>query len=123
MNVLFVEDDPILQVAYAEAAAEWGWRAVVAGTLAEARATVGHFSPDVVVLDGNLPDGNGASIAPTWSSTAVILAVMGDAPERSLDDMRLVAHAVFRKPVSFQRLRAAVETPPLDFSPPCKVGR
>lgn len=61
-SVLLVEDDRNLREALAETLADEGYRVVTASTLKEARAALKTVTPDVLVLDLMLPDGDGSTL-------------------------------------------------------------
>jgi DNA-binding response OmpR family regulator len=61
-SVLLVEDDKNLREALAETLTDEGYAVVTAKTLAEARAQLTRSSPDVLVLDLMLPDGDGSTL-------------------------------------------------------------
>jgi len=64
VRVLLVDDDAAFRQSAAEALAERGYDVVAAvGTVAAARAAVGRLQPDALLLDVNLPDGNGVALA------------------------------------------------------------
>ena len=64
IRVLLVDDDAGFRKSATEALAERGYVvAGEAGSLAEARAAVGRLRPDALLLDVNLPDGNGVAFA------------------------------------------------------------
>ena len=58
-TILMVDDEPAVLFGYARYFAQAGYQTVEAGTLAEARQTVRTRRFDAVLLDLNLPDGNG----------------------------------------------------------------
>lgn len=64
--VLLVEDDRVLRNSLREALSVEGYALKTAASLADARAQLQHLSPgqtiDLVVLDLNLPDGDGQSL-------------------------------------------------------------
>lgn len=57
MNVLLVDDEPLVTDAIQRVLIRDGWVVVVAHSLAEAKAIAGTF--DVVVADVRLPNGDG----------------------------------------------------------------
>jgi two-component system sensor histidine kinase/response regulator len=59
--VLLVEDDPVIQLYCREALEKAGFAVDASGSVAEARALYGR-KPDLLVLDLNLPDGNGLEL-------------------------------------------------------------
>lgn len=72
-RVLVVDDDRLLGVAVADALRPSGLNVTCVDTAAGARAAVAETSFDVIVLDQQLPDGEGARLCPE------LLAANGDA--------------------------------------------
>jgi DNA-binding NarL/FixJ family response regulator len=71
VRVLLVDDDRAFRASAAEILAERGYDVVGhAGTVAEARAAVLRLDPDALLLDINLPDGNGIAFATELSARA-----------------------------------------------------
>lgn len=62
MQILIVEDEPGLRGAVAQAFAEAGYGTVCAATLSEARGILRRETPELVILDIMLPDGNGMEL-------------------------------------------------------------
>lgn len=62
LRILVVEDDPLIQVVLERLLAEDGHRAMIAGSLAEARALLGRETFDVAIFDRGLPDGDGVEL-------------------------------------------------------------
>lgn len=62
MKILLVEDDTAITGALEAFLTEKGCRVTVCPTLSEARELLATALPDVVVLDWNLPDGQGADL-------------------------------------------------------------
>jgi two-component system sensor histidine kinase/response regulator len=60
-RVLVVEDDPVIQLYCREALERGGFTVDSCGTVAEARALL-ERKPELLVLDLNLPDGNGLEL-------------------------------------------------------------
>jgi two-component system KDP operon response regulator KdpE len=60
---LFVEDEPSIFEPFSKALAREGFEPVVATTVAKAIEIAERVDPDLVLLDLNLPDGNGLSLA------------------------------------------------------------
>jgi DNA-binding NarL/FixJ family response regulator len=59
-RVLIVDDDPLFREAIAAALRQRGYAvAGMASSLSDARAAMAHARPDAVLLDVNLPDGDG----------------------------------------------------------------
>ena len=61
MTILYLEDDAAIAAAVRDFLAEKGWRTVWCPTLAEARRALAERLPDLVLLDWNLPDGEGTA--------------------------------------------------------------
>ena len=79
-RVLIVDDDSAFRDAIAHALTLRGYEVVgSAGTLTEARAALAALDPDAMVLDVNLPDGNGVTFAGEVRSRARILLTSTDA--------------------------------------------
>lgn len=93
---------------------EAGYETVAAATLAQAKELIGSLPFDAVVIDPDLPDGNGMELA--WSLNmrgALIFVTMRDADERAADRAYARGAADFSsKPVLkaewFARLRRAL---------------
>lgn len=66
--VLFVEDDPVIRELYGDALKQAGFSVVEAPTLAAARDALELVQPDVIVLDRELPDGDGFDALPSLLS-------------------------------------------------------
>jgi DNA-binding NarL/FixJ family response regulator len=63
-RVLIVDDDPIFREAIAIALRKRGYEIVgTVSSLADARHAIAEESPDALLLDVNLPDGDGISFA------------------------------------------------------------
>jgi two-component system response regulator RegX3 len=62
-RILFVEDEPSISDPFSKALAREGFEAVVARTGREALALAQRIDPDLVLLDLNLPDGDGRDVA------------------------------------------------------------
>ena len=62
-RILVVEDDPITQTMLAQYLRDSGYAVRVSGSLAQARDTLRTAPADVLLLDINLPDGDGFSFA------------------------------------------------------------
>ena len=64
IRVLIVDDDDAFRRSAAGVLADRGYDVVGhAGTVAEARAAIHRLDPDALLLDVNLPDGNGVVFA------------------------------------------------------------
>jgi DNA-binding NarL/FixJ family response regulator len=64
IRVLLVDDDDAFRRSAARVLTQRGYDVVgQASTVAEARAAIGRLRPDALLLDVNLPDGNGVTFA------------------------------------------------------------
>jgi DNA-binding NarL/FixJ family response regulator len=80
IRVLIVDDDLAFREGIARELTRRGYEvAGVAGTLAEAHAALEALDPDAVLLDVNLPDGNGLVFAGEVRPRARILLTSTDA--------------------------------------------
>jgi two-component system, OmpR family, response regulator RegX3 len=62
-RILFVEDEPSIFEPFSKALAREGFEPVVATTVAKAIEIAERIDPDLVLLDLNLPDGDGRDVA------------------------------------------------------------
>lgn len=112
MRVLFVEDDPRVGRVYLRLGDLRGYRCLLATNLEEAAVAWRALRPDVIVFDGDLPDGRWADLVetarPALPETRLVLVTGAKLPARETvllapGDLRFV------KPVSLARLASAVE--------------
>jgi DNA-binding response OmpR family regulator len=61
-RILFVEDEASISDPFSRALAREGFEAIVARTVKEALALAERIEPDLVLLDLNLPDGDGRDV-------------------------------------------------------------
>ena len=104
---LIVDDDADAAHLIAEQVAQRGHATAVAHSLAEARRLMAARSPDLVLLDLQLPDGNGLSLfaEPSLVSQSEIVLMTGYATlETSIEAMRLGAADYLVKPVRLAQL-------------------
>ena len=83
-TILLVEDDPRIRERLAAViTAHTDLRLLAAGTFAEARAWLSTQTPDVLLVDLGLPDGDGAELIPTAlraGARVVVLTVFNNGP-------------------------------------------
>jgi two-component system, OmpR family, response regulator RegX3 len=84
-RILLVEDEPTISEPFSKALAREGFDAVVAGTLAEARRAVERRTPDLVLLDLRLPDGDGRDFARELRAAGDVPIIMLTARGTELD--------------------------------------
>jgi DNA-binding NarL/FixJ family response regulator len=91
VRVLLVDDDDAFRQSAAQVLAERGYEVVrQASTIAEARAAVLQLRPDAVLLDVNLPDGNGVAFAMELTSDGGPLRVLLTSTDSSAVTRRLL---------------------------------
>ena len=79
IRVLIVDDDAAFRVGVARELEARGYEiAGCAATLAEARAALAALEPDAILLDVNLPDGDGVTFASEVRTRARILLTSTD---------------------------------------------
>ncbi|WP_028057488.1 response regulator transcription factor [Candidatus Solirubrobacter pratensis] len=113
--VLFVEDEPSIFEPFSAALRREGFEAVLAGTLAEARAALASRAPDFVLLDLGLPDGDGRDLCRELRAASdvpiIVLTARGTELERVLG-LELGADDYVVKPFSgaevIARMRAVM---------------
>jgi DNA-binding NarL/FixJ family response regulator len=91
VRVLLVDDDEAFRQSAAKFLAERGYDVVgQASTLAEARAAVVQLRPDALLLDVNLPDGNGVALATELTRDGEPLRVLLTSTDSSAVTRRLL---------------------------------
>ena len=87
-----------------------GFQAVAAGSLAEARQQLALQTPDLVLLDHQLPDGNGLELLDELAGSkfeVVMLTGSGD-PDLMREARRRGAAGYLHKPVDMEALGAVL---------------
>jgi two-component system, NtrC family, nitrogen regulation response regulator GlnG len=65
-RILIVDDDEAIRTVVSEALRRDGHLVAAAASVAEQRASFESFSPDLLITDVILPDGNGLDLVPEW---------------------------------------------------------
>ncbi|MCP9221203.1 sigma-54 dependent transcriptional regulator [Erythrobacter sp. LQ02-29] len=112
-SVLIVEDSASIALGYAAQLQSAGHKVDVAETLADAKAALRGGDFDVVLLDLQLPDGNGMDLLSSSASggkpaPAFIIVTADGSLARAIDAMRLGAYDFLVKPVAGERLLTTV---------------
>ncbi|MCK6519274.1 response regulator, partial [Myxococcota bacterium] len=74
-SILLVDDDPETVMIVSEALAGTDFKVVQVRTLAEARSRISQRRPDLLVLDGFLPDGSGVAFIQSLREREIDLRV------------------------------------------------
>lgn len=112
LDVLVVEDSPEYVQVILGLAGLTGHRVRSAGTIAEATDSMSSVAPDLVILDLNLPDGDGLDLCRSIrdSSDAYIIMLTGrDDEVDKVVGLRLGADDYVTKPFSSRELSARIE--------------
>ena len=114
LRALVVEDDPDSRDALLEVIEREGFQATAASSVAEARALVASFRPELVLVDLFLPDGSGLEMleVPLGSDDAaspdVIVVTGHSSVETAVDALRRGAVDYLVKPLDIARLRTVL---------------
>jgi DNA-binding response OmpR family regulator len=110
--ILVVDDDPGLASTLQTALAASGYRVVLAGSGAEARAALLRLQPELILLDLMLPDTDGLILASTFkrlqSTSIIIMSARTQQVDRVLG-LKLGADDFIAKPFELEELLARVE--------------
>jgi two-component system response regulator RegX3 len=124
-RVLFVEDEAHIYEPFSRALARNGFEAVIARTAAEALELADSADPDLVLLDLNLPDGDGSDVCRTLRSRSQVPIVMLTARGTEMDrvlGLELGADDYVVKPFSsrelISRIRAVLRRTAGTAAPP-----
>jgi two-component system response regulator AtoC len=112
-RVLIVDDDSLIREVVGERLQRAGFEVAVAGSLAEARAVLKGFSPDLALLDIKLPDGQGTELLESLTGEEGVPSIMITAHgtvESAVEALRKGAADYLEKPFSFERLEATLRT-------------
>ncbi len=111
-RVLIVEDSASLALGYAAQLEDTGHEVILCETLAEARRSLLAETFDVVLLDLQLPDGDGLTIFDALGDAAgnpgVVVVTADGSLNRAIAAMRLGAYDFLVKPISGARLITTV---------------
>jgi len=112
-RILIVDDDQTI-VAGLEALLTDEWEVRSAYTGRDARAAFVDFSPDLVLLDMNLPDASGIDLLHDFKmyseSVAVIMMSGVGTFDRVVESMKLGAETFLPKPFAYETLALTLET-------------
>ncbi len=110
MRILLVEDELELATALQRALEQQGWIVDVAHRIAEAEDYAASYPHDVLILDRQLPDGDGLSIIPrlrqAGNATPVLVLTVRDEVSDRVDGLDHGADDYLTKPFAVDELRA-----------------
>ena len=112
LEVLVVEDAPEYQQIVVEVLRSGGHRVRTAGTIAEAEKVLLSTSPDLVILDLTLPDGDGLDLCRSIRERSTAYVLMLTARDDEVDKVigfRLGADDYVTKPFSPRELGVRIE--------------
>lgn len=113
-QILIIEDDKGLNQGLCKALKTDGRQVISCGNLQSAREQLLCQTPDLILLDLNLPDGNGLTLLQELraetSSIPVILLTANDTDEDVVNGLEQGADDYITKPFSLAVLRARVNT-------------
>jgi two-component system response regulator AtoC len=114
LRALVVEDDPDSRDALVEVIEREGFQAAAAATLEQARALIGSFRPELVLVDLFLPDGSGLEMLGVAleddlvEPPDVIIVTGHSSVETAVDALRRGAVDYLVKPLDVARLRTVL---------------
>lgn len=125
-KVLIVEDEVLFARAVVRRLQKSGYECAHVENLQDARNILKQFSPDIVLLDMRLPDGNGLDLLPEFMAKNAVVIVMTAHGEISdaVNAMKQGAIDYIKKPIDLEELllsiqkaeATAVQTNSLDYS-------
>ena len=126
-RILFVEDEAAIYEPFSKALRRNGFEPVIARTAAEAVDSAGQIEPDLVLLDLNLPDGDGSDVCRTLRKSSDVPIVMLTARGTEMDrvlGLELGADDYVVKPFSsrelISRIRAVLRRARSDSQAPAE---
>ncbi|MYN13024.1 response regulator [Pusillimonas sp. TS35] len=110
-HLLIVDDDNAVRELIVDIATEEGYTTAQAGSVRQARIQIERQKPDVVLLDMNLPDGDGMAFWRTVEQpgTRVVFITGYSSVDSAIEALRCGAIDYLLKPVSLRRLRGILE--------------
>lgn len=112
VKILIIDDEDILAWSIDTELKSMGAETLTAGTIKDALERFRSWSPDIIISDLRLPDGNGMDLLNTWKkekpSMPVILITAHGAVDSAITALRLGAFDYMQKPFDMKNLVAAV---------------
>jgi two-component system, NtrC family, response regulator AtoC len=110
-RMLILDDDALIRTVLSDRLERAGHRVAVAGSLAEARALLRTFVPDLALLDMKLPDGEGSDLLPELAGELDVPVIMMTAHatvQSAVAALKQGARDLLEKPIAYERLEASV---------------
>jgi DNA-binding NtrC family response regulator len=110
-NVLIVEDETLFARAVAKHLKKADFVCECADNLADARALVKQFQPDLVLLDMRLPDGNGLDLIAELvdkNIKVIVMTAYGEVTD-AVQAMKLGADDYLKKPIDLDELLLVIQ--------------
>lgn len=109
-HLLITDDEPATRELIAELAAEEGYTVAQAGDIKQARIQIERHKPDVMLLDMQLPDGDGIDL---WKrlelkDCQVVFITGHSSVESAIEALRCGAVDYLTKPIALRRLRGVL---------------
>ena len=105
-HLLIIDDEPAIRELIAEIAVDQGYTVAQAGDVRQARIQVERHKPDVVLLDMQLPDGDGIELWKRMELDAQVVFITGHSTvESAIEALRCGAVDYLTKPIALRRLR------------------
>lgn len=125
-KVLIVEDEALFARAVVRRLQKSGYECEHVESLQDARSIVKQFSPDIVLLDMRLPDGNGLDLLTEFvakGASVIVMTAHGEISD-AVNAMKLGAVDYLKKPIDLEELllsiqkaeTAAMQSKSLDYS-------
>lgn len=86
MKILIVEDEPIVSRQLEETLHQEAYQTVTAASVAEAEQAMAKHVLDLVLLDWNLPDGDGITLLRLWREQKIAIPVLVLSANITVDD-------------------------------------
>lgn len=110
-KILIVEDETLFARAVTKRLQKAGFECEHAENLADASAIAKQFSPDLVLLDMRLPDGNGLDLLPalvTGGMAVIVMTAHGEVSD-AVSAIKLGANDYLKKPIDLEELLLIVQ--------------
>src|SRR5512136_355052 len=112
MRILVVDDEPAMREVIEMRLTEWGYRVILAGSGAEARALAEREHPDAVISDVVLPELSGLELLQSLKAgdrdRPVLLITAYGSIDEAVNAMKLGAHDFLTKPLDYGKLQATL---------------